>query len=73
MFYATNDLPPTIEIEGKTYDVSKVSEQALAQLRGMLFCDGQIQQLNNEWAVADTARLGYLHAIKAEFKSHNGS
>jgi len=28
--------------------------------------EAQLQQLNNEWAVADTARLGYSRALAQE-------
>ena len=28
--------------------------------------DAQLQQLNNEWAVSDTARIGYTNALKSE-------
>ena len=28
----------------------------------------QLQQLNNEWAVSDTARIGYTNALKSEFE-----
>jgi len=30
------------------------------------FVDQQIQQLNNEWAVCDTARMAYEAAFKRE-------
>ncbi|EDM69612.1 hypothetical protein RAZWK3B_11967 [Roseobacter sp. AzwK-3b] len=63
---STDEFPETITIGDQEYTVSSMNEQALAQLRGVHFCDQQIQQLNNEWAIADTARLGYLHALKLE-------
>lgn len=63
---ANNDLPETIKLGATEYDVSKMNDAALAQLRGIQFCDQQIQQLQNEWAVADTARMGYEHALKRE-------
>ncbi|EDM69575.1 hypothetical protein RAZWK3B_11782 [Roseobacter sp. AzwK-3b] len=62
----TDDLPETITIGDQEYVVAEMNEQALAQLRGIQFCDRQIQQLNNEWAIADTARIGYQHALKLE-------
>ena len=31
--------------------------------------DAQLQQLNNELAVSDTARIGYTNALKAELKN----
>ena len=45
-----------------------MSETAKAQFANIQFVDAQIQQLNNEWAVADTARIGYSNALKAEVK-----
>ena len=56
----------TINIDGVNYDLSNLSDNAKAQLVNIQFVDAQIQQLNNEWAVADTARIGYTNALKAE-------
>ena len=56
----------TISIDGVDYDLSDLSDNAKAQLVNIQFVDAQIQQLNNEWAVADTARIGYTNALKAE-------
>lgn len=56
----------TINIDGVNYDLSDLSDNAKAQLVNIQFVDAQIQQLNNEWAVADTARIGYTNALKAE-------
>jgi cell division protein ZapA (FtsZ GTPase activity inhibitor) len=55
-----------ITIDGTEYSLDKLSEAAKAQLANIQFVDVQIQQLNNEWAVADTARIGYMRALKAE-------
>jgi len=55
-----------INIDGKEYVVSELSENARAQVTNLQFVDAQIQQLNNEWAVADTARIGYTNALKSE-------
>lgn len=62
----SDDLPPTITIGDTEYATKEMNEKALAQLRGIHFCDKHIQQLNNEWAIADTARLGYLRALRRE-------
>jgi len=66
MMIPTDDLPETITIGDQEYVVGQMNDRALEQLRGIHFCDQQIQQLNNEWAIADTARLGYLQALKLE-------
>ena len=55
-----------ITIDEVEYNLSDLSEEAKAQLMNIQFVDDQIQQLNNEWAVADTARMGYTTALKAE-------
>ena len=55
-----------ITIDEVEYKLSDLSDTAKAQLANIQFVDAQIQQLNNEWAVADTARMGYTNALKAE-------
>jgi hypothetical protein len=56
----------TIMIDEIEYNLSDLSDHAKAQLANIQFVDSQIQQLNNEWAVADTARMAYTNALKAE-------
>ena len=46
--------------------ISEMSDPAKTQLSNIQFVDQQIQQLQNEWAVADTARLGYQAALRGE-------
>ena len=55
-----------ITIDEVEYNLNDLSDNAKAQLSNIQFVDAQIQQLNNEWAVADTARMGYTNALKAE-------
>ena len=55
-----------VSIDGTEYILDDLSDNAKAQLMNIQFVDAQIQQLNNEWAVADTARIGYTAALKAE-------
>ena len=55
-----------ITIDEVEYNLNDLSDNAKAQLANIQFVDAQIQQLNNEWAVADTARIGYTNALKAE-------
>ena len=62
-----------INIDGKEYALSELSENALVQVTNLQFVDAQIQQLNNEWAVADTARIGYTNALKAELTKMKSS
>ena len=56
----------TVTVDGVEYKLDDLSENAVAQLRNIQFVDSQLQQLNNEWAVSDTARMGYVNALKAE-------
>lgn len=55
-----------ITIDDVEYKLDDLSENAKTQLANIQFVDAQLQQLNNEWAVSDTARIGYTNAFKAE-------
>ena len=55
-----------IIIDDVEYAADGISETAKSQLESIKFVDSRIQQLNNEWAIADTARIGYTNALKAE-------
>ena len=57
-----------INIDGKDYSLNDLSDNAKSQLGSIQFVDAQLQQLNNEWAVADTARIGYTNALKSELE-----
>ena len=57
-----------VTIDNVEYDLGKLSDSAKAQLSNIRFVDMQLQQLNNELAVADTARIGYTKALKSEFE-----
>lgn len=57
-----------INIDGNEYSLSDLSGKVKEQLVNLQFVDAQIQQLNNEWAVADTARIGYTNALKKELE-----
>ena len=56
----------TITIDSVEYKMDDLSDAARSQLMNIQFVDAQIQQLNNEWAIADTARLAYTAALKRE-------
>ena len=55
-----------ITIDDVEYMISEMSDAAKAQLSNIQFVDDQIRQLQNEWAISDTARLGYQAALKGE-------
>lgn len=57
-----------VTIDGKDYRLDQLSAQARMQLANIQFVDARIQQLNNEWAIADTARLAYTGAFRRELQ-----
>ena len=63
---STEEEQTKINIDGTTYNYDDLSDNAKSQLKNIQFVDLQLQQLNNEWAVADTARIGYTNALKAD-------
>ena len=57
-----------ITIDDVEYNLDDLSDNAKAQLGILQFVDAQLQQLTNELAVSDTARIGYTNALKAELE-----
>ena len=55
-----------ITIDDVEYNLDELSDKVKDQLTNIQFVDIQIQQLSNELSVADTARIGYTNALKAE-------
>jgi len=55
-----------ITIDDKEYNVADLTDEARSQIVNLKFVESQLQQLNNEWAVADTARMAYSSALKRE-------
>jgi hypothetical protein len=58
----------TITIDDVEYNLTELSEEAKAQVASIQFVESQLQQLNSEWAVSDTARIGYSNALRAELQ-----
>ena len=58
-----------ITIDGKDYKLDDLSDAAKAQVSNIQFVDAQLQQLNNELAISDTARIGYTNALRSEVQS----
>ena len=54
---------PTIEIDNKQYDTDTLSEAAKAQLTSLQVTDQEIQRLNIQLAIAQTARNAYARAL----------
>ncbi len=55
-----------ITIDEKEYDLSGASENVKAQVTNVEFVNELILQKNNELQVAETAKIGYLLALKRE-------
>ena len=62
-----------IIIGDNEYLIEDLPESAKAHVVNIQFVDTQLQQLHNEWAVADTARIGYTNALKNEISKSNDS
>ena len=62
----SQDSENKIVIDGQEINVSDLSEDAKMQIESLKFVGVRIQQLENELAVADTARIGYKNALENE-------
>jgi hypothetical protein len=55
----------TIKIDNKEYDLDSLSTEARQQLQSLQFCDAELQRLQAQAAVLQTARSAYLKALQA--------
>ena len=53
----------TITIDDKQYDLDTLSEEAKAQLISIQFVDQELQRVNAQAAVLQTARVAYSKAL----------
>lgn len=60
------DKAQTVTIDGSEYNVSDLSEYARNQLLNLRVTDQEIQRLNQQLAIAQTARTAYARALKDE-------
>ncbi len=60
---------PMITIDGKEYDTGQMSAESSAQLASLHFVDAQVQSLQSQIAVYQTARVAYLNALKASLQT----
>ncbi|OGA49747.1 MAG: hypothetical protein A3G25_05410 [Betaproteobacteria bacterium RIFCSPLOWO2_12_FULL_63_13] len=51
-------------VNGKNYDLDSLSDEAKAQVTSLQFVDAELQRLNAMIAVFQTARNGYINALK---------
>ncbi|HCR97963.1 MULTISPECIES: DUF6447 family protein [Halomonas] len=56
----------TVTIDGNEYNVADLSENARNQVINLRVTDQEIQRLNHQLAIAQTARTAYANALKAE-------
>ncbi len=54
---------PTITINNKQYDTDALSDDAKKQLQAIQVTDQEIQRLNIQLAIAQTARNAYARAL----------
>lgn len=53
-----------IKINEKEYELEQLSEEAKNQLASLQFVDAELQRLNAQIAVYQTARMAYANALK---------
>jgi hypothetical protein len=59
---------PKIKVGEMEYNTEDLSDNGKAQLASLQFLEVQMQKLKNEIAVYQTARVGYVAALKAELE-----
>lgn len=55
---------PIVRIDGKDYDTDKLSEGARNQLLNVQATDQELQRLQIQTAIAQTARIAYAKALQ---------
>ena len=55
----------TIKIDSIDYDTDKLSEEAIAQLASIQFCDLELARLQAQAAAYQTARMAYSKALQS--------
>jgi len=58
--------PPVINIDGNDYEIETLSDAAKNQITSMRVADQEIANLQQKLALAQTARMAYANALKAE-------
>ena len=58
-----------IKIDDVEYDTDDMSDNAKAQVASLQFNEAHMNRLRNELAIADTAKIAYVNALKAELES----
>ena len=63
----------TLTINDKSYDIDKLSGEAKAQIINLQFVDAELVRLSASAAVFQTARTGYLSALKPHLAALDAS
>ena len=59
----------TVTIDNRTYELDTLSDEAKAQLQSLQFVDSELQRLQAQVAVFQTARAAYAKALQAVLPS----
>lgn len=59
---------PKFTMDGLEYNTEDLSDNGKAQLASLQFLESQMQKINSEIAVYQTARNSYANALKEELK-----
>ena len=60
-----------IKIDDVEYDTDDMSDNAKAQVASLQFNEAHMNRLRNELAIADTAKIAYVNALKQELEKEN--
>ena len=60
-----------IKIDDVEYDTEDMSDNAKAQVASIQFNEAHMNRLRNELAIADTAKIAYVNALKQELDAND--
>lgn len=64
---------PKFKFDDVEYDTDNLSDEAKAQLESLIFSEQQLRRLSMEVALTQTARNGYLRALKETLPNKSDS
>ena len=62
---------PKITVDGIDYNTEDLSDNGKAQLASLQFLENQLNKLQGEIAVYQTARASYMNALKSELEKQD--
>jgi hypothetical protein len=62
-----------VTIDDVDYPFEDLSDVAISQIKNIQFSEEQILQLQNELAISNTARNGYIRALTKELSDKDGN